>query len=96
MLKAVRGLARLAKSLKLLAGDPTDNVPGVPGIGVKTAADLINRFGDLETLLAHAGEITQPKRRETLTAEDFAYLVGRTKGVAKATLPSPSLMRRTS
>jgi DNA polymerase-1 len=49
-----------------LAGDSTDNVPGVPGIGVKTAAELINAFGDLETLLARAGEIKQPKRRETL------------------------------
>ncbi len=41
-------------------------MPGVPGIGVKTAAELINAYGDLETLLAHAGEIKQPKRRETL------------------------------
>ena len=45
----------------------TDNVPGAPGIGVKTAAQLINEYGDLETLLARAGEIKQPKRRETLT-----------------------------
>ena len=49
-----------------LAGDSTDNVPGVPGIGVKTAAELINTYGDLETLLKRAGEIKQPKRRETL------------------------------
>jgi DNA polymerase-1 len=49
-----------------LAGDSTDNVPGVPGIGIKTAAELINTFGDLETLLARAGEIKQPKRREAL------------------------------
>ena len=49
-----------------LAGDSTDNVPGVPGIGVKTAAELINEYGDLETLLARAGEIKQPKRRERL------------------------------
>jgi 5'-3' exonuclease len=46
-----------------LAGDSTDNVPGVPGIGIKTAAELINAYGDLETLLARAGEIKQPKRR---------------------------------
>ncbi len=52
--------------VQALAGDSTDNVPGVPGIGVKTAAELINSFGDLETLLARAGEIKQPKRRETL------------------------------
>jgi DNA polymerase I len=49
-----------------LAGDSTDNVPGAPGIGVKTAAQLILEYGDLETLLVRAGEIKQPKRRETL------------------------------
>lgn len=52
--------------VQALAGDATDNVPGVPGIGVKTAAQLINEYGDLETLLTRAGEIKQPKRRETL------------------------------
>ena len=49
-----------------LAGDSTDNVPGVPGIGVKTAAQLITEFGDLDALLAGAGTIKQPKRRENL------------------------------
>src|SRR3954470_12484854 len=49
-----------------LIGDSTDNVPGVPGIGVKTAAQLICEYGDLETLLARAGEIKQQKRRESL------------------------------
>ena len=49
-----------------LAGDSTDNVPGVPGIGIKTAAELINQFGDLDTLLAGAETIKQPKRRENL------------------------------
>ena len=49
-----------------LAGDSTDNVPGVPGIGVKTAAQLIHDYGDLETLLEHAEEIKQPKRRQNL------------------------------
>ena len=49
-----------------LAGDSSDNVPGVPGIGVKTAAELVARFGDLESLLARTDEIAQPKRRETL------------------------------
>ncbi len=49
-----------------LAGDSSDNVPGVPGIGVKTAAELINKYGDLETLLKSADEIKQNKRRETL------------------------------
>ena len=49
-----------------LAGDSTDNVPGVPGIGVKTAALLLSEYGDLDTLLERAGEIKQKKRRENL------------------------------
>ena len=52
--------------VQALAGDSVDNVPGVPGIGIKTAAQLITEYGDLETLLARAGEIKQPKRREAL------------------------------
>ncbi len=56
--------------VQALAGDATDNVPGAPGIGVKTAAQLIGEYGDLETLLARAGEIKQPKRREALTAPE--------------------------
>ena len=52
--------------VQALAGDSTDNVPGVPGIGVKTAAELINIYGDLDTLLERADEIKQPKRRENL------------------------------
>ena len=52
--------------VQALAGDSSDNVPGVPGIGVKTAAELINKYGDLETLLNSAHEIKQNKRRETL------------------------------
>src|SRR5437764_9730176 len=52
--------------VQALIGDPTDNVPGVPGIGVKTAALLINEFGDLETLLKRATEIKQEKRRQSL------------------------------
>jgi DNA polymerase-1 len=54
--------------VQALAGDSADNVPGVPGIGVKTAAELINAYGDLETLLSRAAEIKQPKRRESLLA----------------------------
>ncbi|TQS71631.1 DNA polymerase I [Rhodobacteraceae bacterium] len=49
-----------------LAGDSVDNIPGAPGIGIKTAALLINEYGDLDSLLARAGEIKQPKRRQTL------------------------------
>jgi DNA polymerase-1 len=52
--------------VQALCGDSTDNVPGVPGIGVKTAAELINTYGDLETLLARAEAIKQPKRRQAL------------------------------
>ncbi|MDR7125812.1 DNA polymerase I [Pseudotabrizicola sp. 4114] len=52
--------------VQALAGDSVDNVPGAPGIGLKTAALLINEYGDLETLLDRAGEIKQPKRREAL------------------------------
>ncbi|HHL43076.1 MAG TPA: DNA polymerase I, partial [Hellea balneolensis] len=52
--------------IQALAGDSSDNVPGVPGIGVKTAALLINQFGDLDTLLARAEEIPQKGRREKL------------------------------
>jgi DNA polymerase-1 len=52
--------------VQALAGDSTDNVPGVPGIGIKTAAQLIVEYGDLETLLNRASEIKQPKRREAL------------------------------
>jgi len=52
--------------VQALIGDSSDNVPGVPGIGVKTAAQLIGEYGDLETLLARAGEIKQEKRRQAL------------------------------
>ncbi|MEC8099036.1 MAG: 5'-3' exonuclease H3TH domain-containing protein, partial [Pseudomonadota bacterium] len=52
--------------VQALAGDSVDNVPGVPGIGIKTAAQLIGEFGDLDALLARAEEIKQPKRRENL------------------------------
>jgi DNA polymerase I len=54
--------------VQALAGDSVDNVPGVPGIGLKTGAELINLYGDVETLLARAGEIKQNKRRENLIA----------------------------
>jgi len=52
--------------LQALIGDSVDNVPGAPGIGPKTAAQLLDEYGDLDTLLVRAGEIKQPKRRETL------------------------------
>jgi len=52
--------------VQALAGDSTDNVPGVPGVGVKTAAQLIEEYGDLETLLTNAESVKQPKRRQAL------------------------------
>jgi DNA polymerase I len=61
--------------VQALAGDSTDNVPGAPGIGLKTAAQLILEYGDLETLLARANEIKQPKRRDVLTNPDIVKLV---------------------
>src|ERR1700723_1933849 len=61
--------------VQALAGDSTDNVPGAPGIGLKTAAQLISEYGDLETLLARADEIKQPKRRDVLTNPDTVNLI---------------------
>ncbi len=61
--------------VQALAGDSTDNVPGARGIGLKTAAQLIGEYGDLETLLARANEIQQPKRRETLTDPESVALI---------------------
>ena len=55
--------------VQALAGDSADNVPGVEGIGVKTAAQLINEYGDLESVLANAENIKQPKRRERLMSQ---------------------------
>jgi DNA polymerase-1 len=77
--------------VQALAGDSTDNVPGVPGIGIKTAAQLITEYGDLETLLARAGEIKQPKRRELLqTHADSARISKRLVALdAHAPLPAP-------
>jgi DNA polymerase-1 len=61
--------------VQALAGDSTDNVPGAPGIGIKTAAQLINEYGSLEALLERAQEIKQPKRRETLTKPECVELI---------------------
>ena len=61
--------------VQALAGDSTDNVPGAKGIGMKTAALLIQEYGDLDTLLSRAHEITQPKRREALTEPAAVELI---------------------
>jgi DNA polymerase I len=76
--------------VQALAGDSTDNVPGAPGIGIKTAAQLINEYGNLETLLKRAGEIKQPKRRESL--EQNAELIRISKQLVQLTdqVPTPA------
>ena len=63
--------------VQALAGDSSDNVPGVPGIGVKTAAELINKYGNLETLLKSTSEIKQNKRRETLIENKEKALISK-------------------
>ncbi|MEC7179553.1 MAG: DNA polymerase I, partial [Pseudomonadota bacterium] len=63
--------------VQALAGDSSDNVPGVPGIGVKTAAELINKYGNLEKLLQSAHEIKQNKRRETLIENKDKALISK-------------------
>ena len=63
--------------VQALAGDSSDNVPGVPGIGIKTAAELINKYGNLETLLKSTHEIKQNKRRETLTENKEKALISK-------------------
>ncbi|PHS29081.1 MAG: DNA polymerase I [Robiginitomaculum sp.] len=75
--------------VQALAGDSADNVPGVPGIGVKTAALLINEYGSLDTLLERAGEIKQNKRRENLI--EFADLarVSRELVTLRTDVPMP-------
>ena len=73
--------------VQALAGDSVDNVPGVPGIGVKTAALLISEYGDLEGLLAHAEEIMQPKRREALITNAELARVSRQLVLLKDDVP---------
>ena len=81
-----------------LAGDSTDNVPGVPGIGIKTAAQLIQEYGDLDTLLTRAIEIKQNKRRESLIEHaDKARLsreLVRLRDDVPLTIPLTQLERR--
>src|SRR6202142_4703248 len=77
--------------VQALCGDSVDNVPGAPGIGVKTASALILEYGDLDTLLARAGEIKQDKRRQTLI--DFADQIRLSRELVRldcnTPLPSP-------
>jgi DNA polymerase-1 len=71
----------------LLAGDSVDNVPGVPGIGVKTAAELINQFGSLDELLKKAETIKQPKRRQALLDNKSNALISRELVTLKNDVP---------
>jgi DNA polymerase-1 len=75
--------------VQALAGDSVDNVPGVPGIGVKTAAQLIEAFGDLETLLARAGEIRQEKRRRNLVEHAENARISKELVTLKTDVPVP-------
>ncbi|MBX9699836.1 MAG: DNA polymerase I, partial [Acetobacteraceae bacterium] len=75
--------------VQALAGDPTDNVPGVPGIGVKTAAQLITEYGDLETLLASTAQIKQPKRRQALEENAEKARISRRLVALDADAPLP-------
>ena len=73
--------------VQALAGDSSDNVPGVPGIGVKTAAELINKYGNLEKLLKSAHEIKQNKRRETLLENKDKALISKKLVTLKHDVP---------
>ena len=75
-----------------LAGDSSDNVPGVPGIGIKTAAELINKYNTLENLLNKASEIPQNKRRETLLSNKDKAM--RKRVVEEALVPMTQQIRR--
>ena len=75
--------------VQALAGDSTDNVPGVPGIGIKTAAQLITEYGDLETLLANTAKIKQPKRREALEQNAELARISRRLVMLDAHAPLP-------
>ena len=73
--------------VQALAGDSSDNVPGVPGIGVKTAAELINKYGTLEKTLKLAHEIKQNKRRETLIENKDKALISKELVTLKHDVP---------
>ena len=75
--------------VQALAGDSVDNVPGVPGIGLKTAAQLITEYGDLESLLARTQEIKQPKRREALEQNAEAARISKKLVVLDDQAPVP-------
>jgi DNA polymerase-1 len=73
--------------VQALAGDSVDNIPGAPGIGLKTAALLIREYGDLDALLERAAEVPQPKRREALTANAALIRISRDLVTLKRDMP---------
>jgi len=73
--------------VQALAGDSTDNIPGVPGIGIKTAAELVNQFGSLQDVLDHAEEIKQNKRRELIMANKENALISQKLVTLKPDVP---------
>ena len=73
--------------VQALAGDSTDNIPGIPGIGLKTAAELVNMFGSLEGVLEHAEEIKQNKRRELVLTHKEDALISQKLVTLKADVP---------
>ena len=73
--------------IQSLAGDSSDNVPGVPGIGIKTAAELINEYGNLDNLLKNASNIKQPKRRQTLLDNKENALISKKLVTLKKDVP---------
>ena len=75
--------------VQALAGDSVDNVPGVPGIGIKTAAQLIEEYGDVETLLSRASEIKQTKRRENIIENADAARISKKLVTLKDDAPLP-------
>ena len=75
-----------------LAGDSSDNIPGVPGIGVKTAAELINKYKNLDNLLSKAGEIKQNKRRETLLENKDKAILSRKLVTLKNDVPVKDML----
>ena len=75
--------------VQALCGDSVDNVPGVPGIGIKTAAQLIQEYGDLDTLLERAGEIKQPKRKQSLIDHADMARLSRTLVTLRDDVPMP-------
>ena len=73
--------------MQSLAGDSVDNIPGVPGIGIKTASELINKFGSLDELLKRAETIKQPKRRQALLDNKKGALISRELVTLKTNVP---------